>query len=351
MKKMALFPCCKDADTLIRNRRLTKEYDITAVITLNDFDETDIEIEKIRKFEQLCSLQIESVLFLDEVAFMPEEELRNRMVFAKEHGMETVASMQIANKMETAFPEAQLITKILQNEDKPQKMYQVEKILEIPVPVFVVYGLGEYTEKFNVQVDLKEYFSQKGYRCAVVSSNPCASILGMSQLPSFLFQNSMSLENKVIHFNRYLYELYFKEGPDVMIIGMPGGVMPLSSKIHEHFGEIPFIVSNAVTVDVGICNIYFEPNLNRAFIDGLEKIMEHKLNFPMDAVCVSSQRYSYDEERSKVAYYYLGRDESRKKSLAFQKLSNKLFNYIDQKKKYQLFDSITDTLAQSIELV
>lgn len=47
-----------------------------------------------------------------------------------------------------------------------------------------------------------------------------------------------------------------EESLDVIILGVPGGVMPYSSEIPNGFGEPAFIIANAIKLDIAIYSTY-----------------------------------------------------------------------------------------------
>ena len=90
-----------------------------------------------------------------------------------------------------------------------------------------------------------------------------------------------------------------KDSPDVIIVGVPEGIMSSSRYQLNHFGEYPLIVSKAVRPDIGFICTYFVNGT------GLEDVItqtagycQRRLGIPVGAVCVSKTVFSLPQEES-----------------------------------------------------
>ncbi len=160
------------------------------------------------------------------------------------------------------------------------------KLLSIPVPVIVVAGIGDRCDKFSIQVKLGNFFSEQGYRVLNWGTKDFSKLFGIEALPQFLFE-TMDNGMKIKQFNSYLYNRVMEENPEVVIIGVPGGIMQVNAYEFNEFGELAFIISNAIKSDISILSLYSQ-ELNQNFLDHLIKLCRYKLNFQVDYVNIAN---------------------------------------------------------------
>lgn len=156
--------------------------------------------------------------------------------------------------------------------------------------VFVA-GMGEKCNKFEVQMFLKAYFSSLDYNVCVISSRTNAEMFGIHSFPDFMLNHDLDEVSKIINFNHYVKKLEENENPDIIIIGVPGGIMPVSEKHSEHFGVMAFEVFNAIKTDALLFCIH-NNNYTMEYFDELQKLCQYRFHTNIDAFVVSN--YTYD---------------------------------------------------------
>jgi peptide maturation system protein (TIGR04066 family) len=130
---------------------------------------------------------------------------------------------------------------------------------KINVPVLIVFGLEENTDKFEVQLGLREEFISRGYKVSSISSRRDSDILCVHSMPEFMFKNEISEADKIIQYNHYVKEVELDENPEIIIIGIPGGIVPFDSFNHNNYGIMAFEISNAVPCDCAVmCSPYYQ---------------------------------------------------------------------------------------------
>lgn len=163
---------------------------------------------------------------------------------------------QIANEL--IPPELNITMHINEDYDlNPAK----KQVYEIDTPVIFILGVAEKTDKFYVQVALRECFKNKGYRVSSISSRSDSDLLNMHPIPPCMFGNSISEVEKVLTFKSFLKQLEIKELPDIIIVGIPGGVMPYDRNRHNNYGILAYELSMAVGCDCAVlCSFYNDYN-------------------------------------------------------------------------------------------
>lgn len=157
----------------------------------------------------------------------------------------------------------------------------------IDTPVITVFGLEENTEKFNVQVALRKEFMDLGYRVSSVTSRRDSDILGMHSIPSYMFSNEKSVTEKIIHYNHYVKKIEIMEDPEIIIVGIPGGILPYDKKNHNNFGIFGYEISHAVPSDASIMCLPYNKNMNGDF-EVLKNDIRGKFGFETDCYHIAA---------------------------------------------------------------
>ncbi len=161
----------------------------------------------------------------------------------------------------------------------------------IYTPIIVVAGMGECCNKLEVQMFLKKYLNTLDYNVCVVSSRKNTEIVGVHSFPSFMYGNQMEESEKIIGFNHYIKKLEIEEKPDIILVGIPGSIMPITEKHSEYFGVFAFEVFNAIKSDMLLFCIHNNIYTNEYF-EELKKLCKYRYQTEIDAIIVSN--YSYD---------------------------------------------------------
>lgn len=106
--------------------------------------------------------------------------------------------------------------------ESSQKFYNdfiensVMNIQTIDVPVIFILGTGEKTNKFDIQLALRKYYLEKGYKVSQIGTRKYCECAGFNSFPDFMFDKTMSESQKVVCFNSYVKSIEKDEKPDVL---------------------------------------------------------------------------------------------------------------------------------------
>ncbi len=173
-------------------------------------------------------------------------------------------------------------------------------LLSIPVPVIMIVGVGDRCDKFSIQVKLGNCFSVQGYRVLNCGTKDFSKLFGIEALPQFLFE-PMDNGMKIRQFNSYIYNSVMKDNPEVVIIGVPGGIMQVNPYEFSEFGELAFIISNAIKSDISILSLYSQ-ELNQDFLDHLIKLCRYKLNYQVNYINIANTDFLISPEEKECQY-------------------------------------------------
>lgn len=153
--------------------------------------------------------------------------------------------------------------------------------------------MGEETDKFFVQLGLRSYLDKKEYKVTQIGSRSYCGLFGFHPFPQYMLDVHKE-KDKIIFFNHYLKKLELQEKPDVILLGISGGIMAINEKWHNDFGCLMHEVTQAVPIDYFILSTYFEEYAEN-FYKNLSDRIFYKYGFKADAFHVSNRRIDYVE--------------------------------------------------------
>lgn len=166
--------------------------------------------------------------------------------------------------------------------------------LQIHSPVVFVYGLIEQVGKFDTQISLARYFTDKGYSPALVGSRDYAHLGGAIPAPDFLFGGSVQEHVKILMFNHYMKYIESVVKPDVMIVGVPGGILPFNATAHNRFGITAYEISRAVSPDASILCTY-QDDFDDDYFSQMSTMCHYRFSSPIDAFIIHNTAIDFSE--------------------------------------------------------
>lgn len=157
----------------------------------------------------------------------------------------------------------------------------------IYTPIISVAGVGEKTDKFSVQLAIKTYLEEKGYQVALAASRHTSIFLPNTYpFPGFMDAN-IPTEYKIVLYNHFIKKIEQEKKPEVIITGIPGGIMPTSKLQVSHFGIHAFEILNAMNPDFLLMRLYGN-NVSEKYVSELKQIMKYKFMADIDCFYLSS---------------------------------------------------------------
>lgn len=319
MRKIWFFPYHPDMDLLIEQRYKLK--DVT-ILGISSYKEDAVLVDPLNKilessgnFEKELK-ECDQLVLLENYRNCRTEKYYEMMEKAISAGIEVVLVPQLAEMLDLEPYQEQYTT--LQNthtinlsEPGGWEVLEQRKYI-INTPVIVVFGMGKHCNKFENQLFLKEILDKDGYRVAWISSNPLGVLFGSNTLPEFLFDDHLSLAEKVLRMNGYLYSLELEKKPDVFLVGVPEGIAEFEKYEFHHFSEYALVIGSAVSVDSAVfCTYYLDAPVRK----GIERVAYHsreKFGFPVDMVSVGRSYYEMIDGRIEMIYSFLSKEYAQK---------------------------------------
>jgi peptide maturation system protein (TIGR04066 family) len=148
---------------------------------------------------------------------------------------------------------------------------------ELKVPVTMIVGQGPFTGKFETQLGMRQELLNRGIKVSQVGSRPYCELFGFHSFPSFMFSNELNETQKITGFNYFIKQIEKEERPDLLIVGVPGGIMPVIEKIHNNYGILHVEVSAALEPDTVIFNLYSNTYTTK-FYEKTSELIFNRLN-------------------------------------------------------------------------
>lgn len=196
------------------------------------------------------------------------------------------------------------------NCDIDAKEFNKEEILfDFDVPIVLVAGAMEYTNKFDTQLNIYSRFVGQGYKTGLVATKKEAVLCGAKSIPDFLYDKTISIKDKTILFNHFLKHYEVTMTPEIIFVGVPGEVMAFSEKYLGHVGEMAYIISQAVPVSEIVMCVMYEENLD-VQVQAWRKSVSPKLGREINYFAMTNRLFDLSElyANSEIKYTTISPD-------------------------------------------
>lgn len=360
-KKAILYPYSIHSASIVRNRSMIKHYEIIGAVAPKglsllgkDCSAVDsrsfMGIDISEDFEHMI-LNCEVIIIGEYSLESDEKNIFQQIVFkntlyALEQGKEVVSLYRFSEEQEEKLKRKSDELKICYFSYKEWQDIKLKKsgsMVQLNTPIISIAGLTEECGKFDIQMSIGNMLARSGINATHISSKQFGELFGFHSFPTFMFGNSLTEEDKILELNAYLSFLESKENPDVFIITVPGGMVPINKRNHERFGITAYEVGCAINPDLLVLAIPLI-DLKSYQMDNLCKIVEEKLNCAPCCMAMSNNRINskdMQDEFKKVSYDFLAVEEVDKKIKGYDDILP-VFNSISKQGKEALNDFILD---------
>lgn len=348
-QKLMIYPFSSEVMPIVRYSSLT-EFQISAVVSPKSWGYAgkdvgfcdggpNIGLLVADAFQESLSLCDMVFMYLDSKQIKPETYC-DYIHMCIDSGKEVIVTRSLMDYLTGRLSGTEKL-KIIGNFDvtKPAS----HRLYPINVPTIVVAGLGEGCNKFDIQLALRKYFSQKCDKILQFGTKDYSELFGFLPLPNTLY-NSCDFSQKILTLNHYIYNEINRENPDLLIIGVPGGFTYMTPEDPRYFGELAQCIFNATTPDFCIFSVYNE-NYTKEQLKAIEAKASGKLGCPIDIVHMSNQRLHLDSAAldDKVSQVTIGMQHFSARAGTF--------NVFDEKQCTAEFDRIYQMLTDATDVV
>jgi peptide maturation system protein (TIGR04066 family) len=216
---------------------------------------------------------------------------------------------------------------------------------DITAPVVFIGGISENTGKFEIQLSLRSFLLEKGYRVSQIGSRHYCELLGFHSMPGFMYETGFSEPQKILLFNQYVRNICVNENPDIILIGIPGDITLLDGRFPGNFGTTAFHISNAVKPDYFILSAFYTEA--REQLEKIKKHIESKMGYVINCINISNVQFDLNNsnERKYKCYNYLPYSLVDKKLEIFKETGIPLVNILGRHGKEEMAEMLVNTLS------
>ncbi len=223
---------------------------------------------------------------------------------------------------------------------------------EINVPIILVSGVSERCNKFEIQLSLREKLQKYGYKVSQIGSRRYCEFLGFHSFPYFMLSNKFLEHEKVQLLRKYISNIEQKEKPDVIIFGLPGGIIPLADYYVNCYSILACEVFNSFIPDATVLSLLFE-NYKSEFYYSIEKILHDKYGIKTNCFNLSNVKADWPDtynHNTLVASSFCNKvtDQIIKNTEINKPIYNILNNDDAQKMADHLVDILSDEVANAV---
>lgn len=303
MKKALIYPVTKDVISILRHHKMLRNYDeIYGVCLTSESRPEDISfIDNGKKIGIQCKDNLSDILaVVDDILFA--EVLSDDYV--NEYFLPVYEKCK-SGKINIGFlfpvkTELEIKVKELCRDKNMQyisinEKYCIRKgnkMLNINTPVIFVCGTAKDTDKFELQLLLREMLIRDSYNVSQVGTKYFSNLFDFHAIPDFIFENTISDDEKIIEFNNYIKRIEENETPDVILIGIPGGTVKDTEWYTQEFAVIADEIATAVKPDYVFLCIY-ENDYSVEYLEELIPKINARYDFEINQIAVSNTYFDF----------------------------------------------------------
>ena len=253
MKKIALFPIQKNNAALARYQDLLADAQVVPIlapahVSMDGQDLSAIDggshagISLHADFED--AIEGCDLLYLDDSPFLFHDESYEKVrKIAQDKNIRVICARTLSERLHLGGEDKAAVEKELEDD------IHRNRLAAIDVPVISVLTMGNENDQSHVEIGLRKFFIQQGYRVSQIGSQEFGTLFGFHEAPGFLFAN-IDGKRKRLMFNQFVRRIVKEEHSDLLIIGVPEAVMKYNNRILAGMGDVPCIMMDAVQSDI-----------------------------------------------------------------------------------------------------
>lgn len=359
MKKAMIYPYDKQTAPIIRHKKcLSYQYKITKFVSLKSMGlagskivcgDGEGEENIVEEDFSNAIMKVDAVIIVDtniDIDF--EKVIYPKIVMALELGKEVIICRTLSKK-EKALIESIKNPRMfcIKNTENfwidTKELYR--KIEKINIPIILVLGMGENTEKFEIQLSFRERLKEMGYKVGQIGSRQFCDMWGFHSFPNFMFDEAKSEKDKIIFFNHYLKKIEIEEKPDVLIIGIPGSIMAMNDIFTDDFGVLAFEVLQATQVDAAVFSLYYG-EYTEEYLKRLKNLILYRFGVEVDYFSINDVMIDYNTTRELGKKSFITVDtKTIQATLENMQADERICNVMDEEAKEGMIQYVIEQLC------
>lgn len=240
------------------------------------------------------------------------------------------------NKLYEIIPEKQQVE--IKNKNLAEIVQESQgRLYNIDTPVVFVCSIFEELDKFEIQLSLRKKLLKDGYKVIQIGTRQTCELFNFYSFPEFMYSKEMEEHDKIVLFNNVLKKLEVTEKPDIIVIGVPGGILPFSSKAFGDLGLTMYKILQAVTPDCTILSLPYSKYHNED-ISYFGELIKRKFNIDIDYYNIAAKSVLAQPTESTGRAKYLTLEDSLVKIKIDDLYDNNVFCLSDESEMDKLVE-------------
>lgn len=369
-EKVIVYPFDIEFIPILRNNTLNYKYDIVGLVSPNGWGLTGKDagfVDSVENIGMKVSNDFESLLdTCDTVIFNEshtplnfEKIIKPKIDKAIDENKNIICTINIEMDVYKEFVERcsskgkyfRLHRNI--EEEIFNNTFDIEYIHKISTPVIFVMGMSERTNKFDIQLALRKLYIDLGYKVSQIGSRRYCEMLGFHSVPAFMYNSRIDEHKKIVMFNHYVKNIEISEEPDLIIIGIPGGLLPINNQFTNKFGMMAYEISRAITPDAAILSILYD-EYTPEFFKELSTMVKYRFATEIDCYNLSNMKFDWNSstQNDKVSYIMIDSNviDEEKKKLGMLDLDTLVYNSLSVEDAKEMGEHLINKLASYSEV-
>lgn len=348
MKKLLVYPFSVQTVPLARYSDMLLDYDVVIPVTedgsvLKNRDVSYLDggspagVNVSISFREAV-VESDAVLFCNEI--YNEQNTRNNFLLAKKQGKSIIAVQSFFDALKINSENCLVLT----NSKCEDEITSENVLRDINVPVILIMGQGKQCHKFDIQLALRKKFINLGYKVSQVGTKEYSALFGFHSIPFF---PDDPFWKKILLYNCFFRSIVDSEKPDVLIVGAPGGIMPIDSRHNELFGETSITISTSIQPDISIFSMYLAKSNNET-LNTYKNYSRYAMSTPLDYFHVSNTKLVFETDMRTINYLTT---DSQSLPNWYEGIDEELFNIFNHESFDNVFDDIVSRLQNNIAVI
>lgn len=305
-----VYPASRDITPLFRYKNLLPGYDNLIPVSPNGSGYKDLDVGRLDKGKEIgITIETDFSVYLDKceecIFTVYSEDVLNKIYLCIEKKKNVTCLF--------CFPESQIEMELLKKCDAQNIIYKNytknhdnnlvsftqknEKILsEITTPIILICGMSENTQKFHIQLEIRKNLLKMGYKVSQIGTKEYSRFFSIHNFPAYMLSVHDETD-KVYYFNHYIKQIELQEKPDIIVLGIPGGIIPFDYEHPNRFGILCYLVSSAVSIDYTIASLVFN-DYDKSFFEFFKNYTKYRYGFETAKLHLSNVYHDiYGDER------------------------------------------------------
>lgn len=137
-----------------------------------------------------------------------------------------------------------------------QTIVSTDELFPIDVPIIYIVGMGINCGQFNMHLNLRDIFENKGIKTLNYSNSDYSEFFGIYNINKVVDILEMNSFDAIVKFNHSVFSKVMATKPEVIILSDVTGLFPYNAVIDNLYGIYNNILKYACPYDYVIYNIY-----------------------------------------------------------------------------------------------